>query len=94
MKTRTEVEMPLPYGDTSAEVAEAFLSGLGYKPVACVRKARKEFHLPRGAFAVEMSPRLRTTGPAWPASRTTAGRWGSWSCARGPATRSTRPTRS
>ena len=52
VKTRTEVEVPLPYGDTSAEVAEQFLAGLGYKPVATVRKARKEFHLPRGQFAV------------------------------------------
>jgi adenylate cyclase, class 2 len=52
VKTRTEVELPLPYGDTSAEVAEQFLSGLGYKPVACVKKSRKELHLPRGSFAV------------------------------------------
>ncbi|HEY2783555.1 MAG TPA: class IV adenylate cyclase [Fimbriiglobus sp.] len=52
VKTRTEVEMPLPYGDTTAEVAEQFLAGLGYKPVATVRKDRKEFHLPRGQFAV------------------------------------------
>jgi adenylate cyclase class 2 len=52
VKTRTEVELPLPYGDTSAEVAGQFLAGLGYKPVACVRKTRKEYHLPRGTFAV------------------------------------------
>ena len=52
VKTRTEVELPLPYGDTSAEVAEQFLAGLGYKFVACVRKTRKEYHLPRGHFAV------------------------------------------
>ncbi len=52
VKTRTEVEMPLPYGDTSAEVAEQFLAGLGYKAVANVRKTRKEYHLPRGHFAV------------------------------------------
>src|SRR5262245_28506655 len=51
VKTRTEVELPLSYGDTSAEVAEQFLSGLGYSCVANVRKSRKEFHLPRGQFA-------------------------------------------
>jgi adenylate cyclase class 2 len=52
VKTRQEVELPLPYGDTSAEVAEQFLAGLGYKAVANVRKERKEYHLPRGHFAV------------------------------------------
>ena len=46
------MELPLPYGVTSAEVAEQFLAGLGYKAVANVRKVRKEYHLPRGRFAV------------------------------------------
>lgn len=52
VKTRIEVELPLAYGDTSAEVAEQFLTGLGYRTVAVVKKQRKEFHLPRGQFAV------------------------------------------
>jgi adenylate cyclase class 2 len=52
VKTRTELEVPLPPGDAAAEAHARLLRHLGYRPVASVRKHRRTFHLDRGGFAV------------------------------------------
>jgi adenylate cyclase class 2 len=50
VKVRTELEVPLPDGDRSAEDVTRLLMHLGYRPVALVRKRRRYFHLKRGGF--------------------------------------------
>src|SRR5579885_647964 len=52
VKTRTELEVPLPPGDEAAEQHAQLLGHLGYRPVAVVRKRRRSFHLDRGSFAL------------------------------------------
>jgi pantoate--beta-alanine ligase len=51
VKTRTELEVPLPPGDEAAEQHAQLLRHLGYRPVTVVRKRRRSFHLVRGGFA-------------------------------------------
>jgi adenylate cyclase class 2 len=51
VKTRTELEVPLPPGDAAAEAHARLLRHLGYRPVASVRKQRRTFHLDRGGCA-------------------------------------------
>ena len=53
-KTRTEIEVPLAHGDAVADDFRRLVEHLGYKPVAVVRKARRLFHLTRGAFPLEV----------------------------------------
>ncbi len=50
VKIRTELEIPLPDGDTAAAQFTQLLTHLGYRPVAVVRKHRRMFHLRRGGF--------------------------------------------
>jgi pantoate--beta-alanine ligase len=52
VKTRTELEIPLPPGDDAAEQHARLLQHLGYRPVTVVRKRRRSFHLDRGGFAL------------------------------------------
>lgn len=52
VKIRTELEVPLPDGDTAAAQFTQLLVHLGYRPVAVVTKHRRQFHLQRGAFAL------------------------------------------
>jgi pantoate--beta-alanine ligase len=52
VKTRTELEIPLPPGDEAAAQHARLLQYLGYRPVAVVRKRRRTFHLDRGGFAL------------------------------------------
>jgi adenylate cyclase class 2 len=54
-KTRTEIEVPLAPGEGPADDFVRLLAGLGYRPVAVVRKARRVFHLERGGFDLEVS---------------------------------------
>ncbi len=51
IKTRTELEIPLPSGNAAAEQHAQLLTHLGYRPVAIVRKHRRSFHLNRDGFA-------------------------------------------
>jgi pantoate--beta-alanine ligase len=51
VKTRTELEIPLPPGDEAADQHAQLLEHLGYRHVAVVRKRRRTFHLDRGGFA-------------------------------------------
>jgi adenylate cyclase class 2 len=51
VKTRTELEVPLPPGDAAAEAHATLLRHLGFRPVAAVRKHRRTFHLDRAGFA-------------------------------------------
>lgn len=53
-KTRTEVELRLVDGDEAAATAVRLLTGLGYKPVAVVVKARRVYRLTRGGFELEV----------------------------------------
>jgi adenylate cyclase class 2 len=52
VKSRTELEVPLGGGDKTAEQFVALLQHLGYKPVAVVRKKRRECQLQRGNFVL------------------------------------------
>jgi adenylate cyclase class 2 len=54
-KTRPEVEIPLGDGPAVAADALRFLAGLGYRPVAVVRKSRRVYTLDRGGFPVTVS---------------------------------------
>src|ERR1700730_14968125 len=54
-KTRTEVEVPLATGDTTAEAFARLLVHLGYRPVAVVRKRRRTFRLKRNGFELEIA---------------------------------------
>jgi len=51
VKSRTELEVPLPPGDEAAANHTQLLRHLGYRPVAVVRKHRRTFHLDRAGFA-------------------------------------------
>lgn len=50
VKARTEIEVPLGAGAGPAADMEKLLSGLGYRPVAVVRKRRRQFTVQRGGF--------------------------------------------
>jgi adenylate cyclase class 2 len=52
VKVRTELEIPLRDGATAAEQMIQFLSHLGYRPVAVVRKQRRTYHLEHGGFSL------------------------------------------
>jgi adenylate cyclase class 2 len=52
VKVRTEIEVPLADGDGPAADAQRLLGSLGYRPVAVVRKRRREYALERGGFAL------------------------------------------
>jgi adenylate cyclase class 2 len=52
-KTRPEVEVPLADGPEAAELAVRFLTGLGYRTVATVRKTRRVYRFDRHGFAFE-----------------------------------------
>jgi adenylate cyclase class 2 len=52
VKTRTELEVPLPPGDDTANAHTQLLRYLGYRPVAEVRKVRQTYHLGVAGFAV------------------------------------------
>lgn len=52
-KTRPEVEVPLADGPAAAESAVRFLTGLGFRPVATVRKTRQLYRFDRHGFAFE-----------------------------------------
>jgi pantoate--beta-alanine ligase len=52
IKTRREFELPLPPGDEAARQHAELLVDLGYRPVAVVRKRRRNFHLDRDGFAL------------------------------------------
>jgi adenylate cyclase class 2 len=54
-KTRHEVEVPLRPGPDAVAAAREFLQGLGYKPVAAVRKVRTIYHLDWAGFTAEAS---------------------------------------
>jgi pantoate--beta-alanine ligase len=51
VKTRTELEVPLPGGDEAAAQHEQLLRHLGFRPVAAVRKRRRSYQLERAGFA-------------------------------------------
>jgi adenylate cyclase class 2 len=53
-KTRTEVELRLADGTEAATTAVRLLTGLGYRPVAVVSKARQVYHLTRDGFELEV----------------------------------------
>jgi adenylate cyclase, class 2 len=53
-KTRTEIEVPLPPGEATAEEFGQLLVHLGYRPVAIVKKRRLVAHLQREAFNLEV----------------------------------------
>ncbi|HET6576578.1 MAG TPA: class IV adenylate cyclase [Fimbriiglobus sp.] len=53
-KTRTEVELRLADGAEAAATAVRLLTGLGYKPVAVVAKARQVYRVNRGGFELEV----------------------------------------
>ena len=50
VKTRLEIEVPLADGDETAADMARLLTSLGYRPVAVVRKRRREYRLARGGF--------------------------------------------
>jgi adenylate cyclase class 2 len=50
VKTRTELEVPLPDGDAAAVQFTELLGHLGYRFVAVVRKQRRLYHLRREGF--------------------------------------------
>lgn len=50
VKIRTELEIPLREGDEAAEQFTQLLHHLGYRPVAVVRKHRREYKLKRDDF--------------------------------------------
>jgi pantoate--beta-alanine ligase len=50
IKTRRELEVPLPPGDEAAAQHAELLVDLGYRPVAVVRKQRDSYHLDRDGF--------------------------------------------
>lgn len=52
VKTRTELEVPLPPGDQAAREHGQLLEHLGYRPVAEVRKRRQSFQIDRPPFAL------------------------------------------
>ncbi len=52
-KTRPEIEVALADGAETASAAEQLLAGLGYKPVATVRKKRRVYAFSRDGFDVE-----------------------------------------
>lgn len=53
-KTRTEIEVPLATGLHAADVARAFLTSLGYRPTATVRKHRQTYGLSFQGFHLEV----------------------------------------
>lgn len=52
VKIRTELEIPLRDGDEAAAQIQQLLAHLGYRPVAIVRKHRRQYHLDRSDFAL------------------------------------------
>jgi adenylate cyclase class 2 len=52
-KTRTEVELTIAPGADGATTAVNLLTGLGYRPVAVVTKARQVYRFARGGFDLE-----------------------------------------
>jgi adenylate cyclase class 2 len=52
-KTRREIEVPLPPGDSTAEDCGALLEALGFRPVAEVHKARRTLEIPWRGRLVE-----------------------------------------
>jgi pantoate--beta-alanine ligase len=52
IKTRRELEVPLPSGDAAAAEHAAILVDLGYRPVAVVRKRRRSYHLDRDGLSL------------------------------------------
>ena len=55
VKVRTEVELPIQGGGQGADRAIALVTGLGYEPVAVVKKSRKSFHTIKDRFEVTMT---------------------------------------
>src|SRR5262249_10306128 len=53
-KTRTEIEVSLAEGDTTAADFGRLLTHLGYRSVAVVSKTRCIYHLDRDGFALEI----------------------------------------
>ncbi len=53
-KTRTELEVPLGNGETTAQHFMQLLQHLGYRPVGTVRKRRRIFHVERDGFPLEV----------------------------------------
>jgi adenylate cyclase class 2 len=51
-KTRTEIEVPCPPGDTAAEAFLKLFRALGYRPTAVVRKRRRIYEWTRDGFTV------------------------------------------
>src|SRR5262245_46843744 len=54
VKTRTELELPLPTGATMYEQYLQLFRHLGYRPVAVVRKRRREYRLSRSGFTMQV----------------------------------------
>lgn len=52
VKVRTELELPLPPGEEMAEQYLQLFCHLGYRPVAIVRKRRRQYPLQRAGFAM------------------------------------------
>ncbi len=52
VKIRTELEILLRDGEEAAEQIQQMLTHLGYRPVAVVRKRRRQYHLERGGFTL------------------------------------------
>jgi adenylate cyclase class 2 len=53
-KTRTEIEVPLANGPEAAAKARAWLTHLGYRPTATLRKQRAIHHLDHAGFGIEI----------------------------------------
>lgn len=54
-KTRREVDLPLPPGESAAEAWVGLLELLSFAPVATVRKTRRKAHVPWQGRTVEIS---------------------------------------
>src|SRR5262245_4310942 len=54
VKTRTELELPLPSGEGMYEQYLQLFRHLGYRPVAIVRKRRRQCSLSRQGFAMNV----------------------------------------
>ena len=52
VKTRVELEVPISGGDRAAEQFIELVKHLGYRPVAVVRKRRRQYQLQRGVFVL------------------------------------------
>ncbi len=55
MKTRRELELPLPPGPDVFDCYSELFAALGFQPVATVRKRREPAHLVRDSLAVEVA---------------------------------------